>query len=215
MSDNDPIQQQLIAARRAQILQAATKVFAEKGFSRATIRDVAAAAGIAAGTIYNYFPNKTALLLALLSQLNETEQRHEQFEQSATMDLAAFIESYIAYRFAKLSDGGFDVLQVLFSEVLIDRDLRQMYAAQVVEPTMTLAEQYFTQWAEQGVTKPVDPVLMPRLLAGTVLGMIMLRLLGDRSLEAHWDEVPQAVSAMFLHGLMAQTGGSDATDHHV
>jgi AcrR family transcriptional regulator len=38
---NDAIQQQLITARRNQILDAATKVFAEKGFHRATIRDVA------------------------------------------------------------------------------------------------------------------------------------------------------------------------------
>ncbi len=46
---NDPIQQQLIAARRKQILDAAVRVFADKGFHRATIRDIAQAAGIADG----------------------------------------------------------------------------------------------------------------------------------------------------------------------
>ena len=39
MTHDDPIQAQLIAARRTQILDAATKVFAEKGFERATIKD--------------------------------------------------------------------------------------------------------------------------------------------------------------------------------
>ena len=49
----DPIQEQLIQARRDQILKAAVAVFAEKGFQKATIRDVAKMAGIADGTIYN------------------------------------------------------------------------------------------------------------------------------------------------------------------
>ena len=45
----DSIQEQLIAARRNQILDAATKVFAEKGFHPTTIKDIAREAGIADG----------------------------------------------------------------------------------------------------------------------------------------------------------------------
>jgi AcrR family transcriptional regulator len=74
----DPIatlQAQLVAARRTQILDAATQVFARKGFNRATIRDVAKVAGVADGTIYNYFANKTDLLFGLLDRLNDTERR--------------------------------------------------------------------------------------------------------------------------------------------
>ncbi len=37
----DPIQELVTAARRKQILDAATQVFAEKGFHRATIKDIA------------------------------------------------------------------------------------------------------------------------------------------------------------------------------
>jgi AcrR family transcriptional regulator len=60
---HDPIQELLITARRNQILDAATKVFAEKGFHPTTIKDIAREAGIADGTIYNYFENKTATIL--------------------------------------------------------------------------------------------------------------------------------------------------------
>src|SRR5258708_19998646 len=68
------IQAQLAAARRTQILDAATRVFASKGFNRATIRDVARDAGVADGTIYNYFANKTDLLFRLLHRLNHPER---------------------------------------------------------------------------------------------------------------------------------------------
>lgn len=47
----DSIQEQLVAARKKQILDAATKVFAAKGFHSTTIKDIAREAGIAGGTI--------------------------------------------------------------------------------------------------------------------------------------------------------------------
>ena len=47
----DPIRRQLIEARRNQVLDAAAEAFAEKGFHRATTKDIAGKAGIAEGTI--------------------------------------------------------------------------------------------------------------------------------------------------------------------
>jgi len=46
------------------ILEAAVRVFLEKGFSATTIQDVASAAGIAKGTIYDYFKDKDELFIA-------------------------------------------------------------------------------------------------------------------------------------------------------
>lgn len=211
--DPDPIQQQLIAARRDQILDAATTVFAEKGFSRATIRDVATAAGIADGTIYNYFQNKTALLLGLLVRLNESDRRQEQFEQAAEMDFAEFVQGYVKHRIETVSSSGLQVFQVVLSEILINRELRDLYFRDVVAPTFALAEQYFGQWAEQGTIAPLDPKLTPRALAGMVMGMMMLRLMGDSYLENHWQDVPDVVATLFLHGLSPDKGGEDAPGH--
>src|SRR5215207_5539888 len=69
LTDIDALQRQILEARRALIVDAATRVFADKGFHRATIKDIAHAAGIADGTIYNYFANKEALLSAILDRL--------------------------------------------------------------------------------------------------------------------------------------------------
>jgi TetR/AcrR family fatty acid metabolism transcriptional regulator len=51
--------------RKEQIIDAAIKVFADKGFYNATVADVARTAGIADGTIYLYFKNKDDLLISL------------------------------------------------------------------------------------------------------------------------------------------------------
>lgn len=51
--------------RRREILDAATKLFASRGYDLATVQAIAAKAGVAAGTVYLYFPSKEAILDAL------------------------------------------------------------------------------------------------------------------------------------------------------
>ncbi|MBS4045705.1 MAG: TetR/AcrR family transcriptional regulator [Alphaproteobacteria bacterium] len=49
---------------RRQLLDAAVKVFANRGFEAGSIQEIAAVAGVANGTFYNYFPTKEAILEA-------------------------------------------------------------------------------------------------------------------------------------------------------
>ena len=57
-----------IARRKKEILDAAARIFAEKGYANATTREIAEAADMAEGTLYNYFGGKRELLLAVASQ---------------------------------------------------------------------------------------------------------------------------------------------------
>lgn len=53
------------AQRRQQIFEAALRLFREKGYAATTVDEIAAAADIAKGTFFNYFPTKEAVLLHL------------------------------------------------------------------------------------------------------------------------------------------------------
>jgi len=55
-------------SRRLPIFDAAVKVFAEKGFARATVEEIAKQAGIAKGTIYYNYKGKKELFLSLLDE---------------------------------------------------------------------------------------------------------------------------------------------------
>jgi AcrR family transcriptional regulator len=57
------------ADRRAQILTHAKAVFTRRGYHRANIAQICEAAGIGRGTLYLYFPNKRAVMLALLGEV--------------------------------------------------------------------------------------------------------------------------------------------------
>jgi AcrR family transcriptional regulator len=83
--------------RRAQILTAARRVFAEKGYLGASIADIIDAAGIARGTFYLHFESKRAIfgeiLDALLLQLNGVITRVDvNASESADEQLLANVE---------------------------------------------------------------------------------------------------------------------------
>jgi AcrR family transcriptional regulator len=56
------------AHNRGAILDAARDVYAELGYGAATVRDVVRRSGLAAGTFYNYFPDKESVLRALVEE---------------------------------------------------------------------------------------------------------------------------------------------------
>jgi len=62
-----------LAARREAILAAACDALAENGIAAVQIIPVAARAGIAAGTVYRYFPSKADLLAAVVATISEQE----------------------------------------------------------------------------------------------------------------------------------------------
>lgn len=210
----DPIQAlqaQLVAARRAQILDAATRVFAHKGFNRATIRDVAQTAGVADGTIYNYFANKTDLLFGLLDRLNDTERRPASFAQVVDTSLAGFFRAYLRERVEALWSNA-DLLRAILPEMLANPDLRARYYDEVIAPTVALGEGAIQALTSEGRIYDLDAALTTRILAGSLLGLMVLQLLGDETLAARWREIPDALAGLLLPGLLSETPKGDDTN---
>ncbi|HEX2913017.1 MAG TPA: TetR/AcrR family transcriptional regulator [Chloroflexia bacterium] len=56
-------------ARHSRILEAAVKVFSQKGYRDAAVDDIASESQTSKGGVYFYFPNKQAIFLALLDQM--------------------------------------------------------------------------------------------------------------------------------------------------
>lgn len=198
----DAIQAQLIAARRNQILDAATKVFAEKGFHRASVRAIARTAGISDGTIYNYFENKTALLVGILNRLNQTEEREEHFRQEMALegDFKSFLVAYLRQRMALLWPN-IEVFKALLPEVMVNQELRELYYEQMIGPTLLIAERYFQLLVDQGQLRPIDVPLTVRALASTLFGLLMMQILGDEEVASRWEDLPEVMATMIVDGL--------------
>jgi AcrR family transcriptional regulator len=80
-----PVQQRA-RALIARVLEAADALFAEVGYEGATTNAIAARAGTAIGSVYQYFPDKEAILQALAARYRE--QLHEVHERVLTPETA-------------------------------------------------------------------------------------------------------------------------------
>src|SRR6202453_5387552 len=87
--------------RRSEILAAATKVFATKGFVATRMEDIAKAARLAKGTLYLYFQSKDAIYQATVQQavtkLAALTEERVRNESGIAGKLAAFISVRIAF----------------------------------------------------------------------------------------------------------------------
>jgi AcrR family transcriptional regulator len=80
------------AERRRQILDAARALFAERGFDATTTRDLATAADINDALLYRYFPDKQAILAALVDEAIAVFQALPKPPEAAPLPLDQFLE---------------------------------------------------------------------------------------------------------------------------
>ncbi len=63
------VREEILSETRQRLLAAAAAEFTREGYVGANINRISTAAGFAKGTIYNYFPSKRALMLALIDEI--------------------------------------------------------------------------------------------------------------------------------------------------
>ena len=96
-----------LAARHAAIIAAARQAASEGGMAAVQIAPVAQRAGIAAGTVYRYFPGKTDLVAALLTEISEREiAALRRAADVAPGPLSALSAAIMTFRRARCATGG-------------------------------------------------------------------------------------------------------------
>lgn len=196
----DSVQHKLEELRREQILAAAIKVFSEKGFRVAKMQEVADAAGVSNGTVYNYFPSKDELLLALLSQLSEQEQRRERMAELESGNLEEIFVQQFRRRFRALLEQK-ALWRVVLPELITNPELRQQGYERIFGPIFEIGEAAFGL-PQSGKLGDLRASHMLRAMAGSVLGVFVLTLLDDQKTEQEADEILATLGRMFAAALV-------------
>jgi AcrR family transcriptional regulator len=103
------------AERRRQILAAARVLFAERGFHATTTRDLAAAADINDALIYRYFPDKQAILVALIDEAIAAFEELPKPPDQAPLPLDQLLE-LIGTAFVHTAQANLDLVTILIGE---------------------------------------------------------------------------------------------------
>ncbi len=186
--------------RETQILDAATRVFASKGFRAATTKEIAAEAGISEGTIYNYFNSKYDLLIAM-SQRLAMESLRQLDQLPPREDVRAYVTALVKDRFDLLTKN-MDLIRALMPEVLVDEELRQAYVQHVLSPALSYLGQYIKSRTEAGVFREVNTDIVGRAMIGAVMSFGYLWLRNPSELDTQpTEELVSEVVGLFLDGL--------------
>ncbi|MBM3129094.1 MAG: TetR/AcrR family transcriptional regulator [Chloroflexi bacterium] len=201
----------LTEERRKQILDAATKVFAAKGFERATIADVARAAGVAEGSIYNYFKSKADLLVSIPRQVIQSPVESASAQMNALAANALpppeQMLTMIARNMIAAIRQNAHVFRILISALpTMTQSTREKYTRQVVLYAVGMMETYFQKQIERGVfRKGLHPPTLARAFVGMFVPFVIFsEILRVESLpKPDYEQLIAANVSIFLRGALA------------
>lgn len=161
---------QIQRVRRQQLLDAASDEFARAGYDGANINRISQAAGFAKGTIYNYFPSKRALMLALIEDI---AQKHIAYVTARVRQVETPDR-----RLEKFFEAGFNFVSEYLPQcqVLIttlyghDEAFKENMYEAYLPMFQLVGSEIIAPGINQGQFRPVDPQAMAGLLMTIYLG---------------------------------------------
>jgi AcrR family transcriptional regulator len=151
--------------RRLQLLAAAERLFAERGFLAVRLEDIGAAAGVSGPAIYRHFPNKESLLVELLVGVSARLLAGAREVRSREADAAAALDGLVDFHL-DFALGEPDLIRIQ------DRDLAYLPVAAQRQARRS-QRQYVEVWV--GVLRELEPGLAEtdaRLMAHAVFGLL-------------------------------------------
>lgn len=191
------LQDKITTTKRTHILNAAARTFTEKGYHVTTVRDVARAAGVADGTIYNHFQNKYALLLGLFTQMTEAAEPALNPAALTGLHLRELLREMLDQPLQSLRGENYELVRVVLSEALINRDLASDFRTGLLTPMLAGTVEVLRRRGDLRA----DPEDTVRLLSSLVLGLLLQAALGDEELQETWAVLPDRLADLLVGGL--------------
>ena len=174
-------------ARPGEILDAALRVFAEKGFAAARMDDIAARAGVTKGTIYLYFPSKEEVFKSLAREfvgatISNAALQASKFEGSVREFLTMFLT--IVADMIQHSDR-FVLPKIIIAESGNFPELARFWRTEVIDKSMAMLSGVIAKGVARGELRDLPPEHVARLcIAPLILSIIW------RTTFASFDVVP-------------------------
>jgi AcrR family transcriptional regulator len=192
------LREQRIAARKEQILEAAAVVFGQKGYERATIREIAEVADTSEGTLYNYFENKADLLNGVAKSF--ADEITEKIDSIEADNLADMMAQLLTDRFRSGRERRLLMLFLDEARLKSDINIGQETIQQIIQAT----EKRFRIFIDSGVMRPIDPAIAARAISATIMGFAALYELGQHNSGSSAfspDRWGKEITELFLTGL--------------
>jgi TetR/AcrR family fatty acid metabolism transcriptional regulator len=187
------------------IIDAATKVFAKRGFFHAKVSDIAKEAQVADGTIYLYFENKDDILISLFEEKMKVVLENMMEEISKEKDAVKKIEKF-ALTHLKLIELNKNVAEIIQVELRQSSKFMKEYKNERFLQYLNLIDDIIKEGQEQGVfKKEIIPGIAKRAFFGALDEMSRFWVLSSHK-KYDIETAARQISGYFLYGLVKNSG---------
>lgn len=203
--DNDETK---MTEKQIKIVQAASEIFAEKGFAASSTSEIAQRAGVAEGTIFRHYKTKKELLLSIVAPV-----------------MAKLVAPFVLRDFYKVLDGSFDsydallraiienriaflekhmqVFKIFIQEIPFHPDLQEQFQKLILSKVLDKLSINVRKFQQQGSIIDWSPATVIRLTASALIGYVLCRSFTIHASDTTWqdDTEREATITFILKGL--------------
>lgn len=174
---------ELIHHRRDQILAAAKRIFAQKGFRRTKIDEIAAYLNLGKGTLYRYFKDKKALFLAIfeqgLAQLRQSIMTYVEPIADPRERLAAAVRTYFEF-----FDNNKELIEIMMQVRSEFKDEYRRIFMAVYSDYIVRIQENLRKGIEIGVFRELDIEKTAEAISATLQGILQSFYIREFGAEA-------------------------------
>ena len=188
--------------KRRQILEAAVTVFADRGFHKSRVSDVARAAEVADGTIYLYFKSKDDILISIFE---EAMQEMIEGARAAIADVDDPLERLRAFALFHMSNVEHQrgVAKVLQVELRLSNTFMKEYKPAALVSYLNIVGAAIADGQARGLVRPeVNPIIARRAFFGALDEIAMQWILTPNARYGLRESAEQ-IADLFVRGLRA------------
>ncbi len=194
----------VVEDRREQIMDAALRVFAQKGFDKATNKDIADEAGITPGLIYHYFESKEKLLKAILEEHSPLRLVHVVTEEMFDMPPHTLLR-YVAHQLLNIvEDEHYVRLARIFLAEAIHHPGAISFSFAAMQEVVHFLEGYLAAKMDSGELRRSDPSLIVQVFGGSIMALVLHRQIFHNpiALQYSHEQIVEHVVDLTLQGLL-------------
>jgi AcrR family transcriptional regulator len=209
MADRETRKARVTAKRQKQILRAAMEVFSRKGYAAATIPEIAGLAGVAAGTIYLYYPSKRELFVAVVKNFIISTPFLKLIDKIPQDDSDRVLKKVIQNRLELIEKSPVYNMPSLIGEVQRDPELKALWTREFLQPFLKRLEGIYRFMMAAGKIKKIEPAVATRIVGGLIIGFLLLKVMeGEYSPINNMpqEKIAEEIVDFILHGLLDDAG---------
>ena len=188
--------------RKAAIVEAAVRLFAEKGFRGTTTRELAAAVGVSEPVLYQHFTTKRDLYTAMIETLCSDDKRDDSLEAARAVGDDYTFFARLAELMMEWHDEQPHIMRLLLFSALEGHEMKELFVERQVAILYEILTEYIERRQKKGAFRDMDSYLAARVFTGMVAHQGMAKnVFGLDNLEGDREQIAENIAGIFLNGM--------------